>query len=104
MKVGNQLTGMGPGVYRQAVAAFGDPLRSRQLIGHMYHVPQQPLLLSVHLGKRWDMGFRNDKQVGWGLGPDVADGEHLVILVKDVALDFAGYNSAEDTVFVHLTP
>ena len=104
MKVGNQLTGMGSCVYRQAVAAFSDPLRSRQLVRHMYHVPQQSLLIGVHLGKRWDMGFRNDKQVGWRLWPDVADGEHLVILVEDVALNFAGDNSAEDTVFGHLTP
>jgi hypothetical protein len=42
--------------------------------------------------------------MGWGLGPDVADDEHLVILVKDVALDFTSDNPAEDTIFVHLTP
>ena len=104
MEVGDYLTGMGPCVYHQAVATFGNPLRSGQLVGHMYHVPQQPLLLSVHLDKRWDMGFRNDKQVGWRLRSAVADGDDLIILVEDVALDFAGDNSAEDTVFGHLTP
>ena len=53
------------------------------------------------------MGFGHDEDMGRRLRVDVAKGNDLIVLIQDIAGDFAAYDAAKDTVcihFINLTP
>jgi hypothetical protein len=55
-------------------------------------------LLNAKLGKRWDVGFRHNEDMGWRLRVDVANSNDILILIEDIAFDLAAYDAAKDAL------
>ena len=104
VEVVNHLAGMGPLVEYQAVATLSYPLRPRQFVGYLHHMPQQFLVLCAHVGNGCYMSQGDDEYVGRCLGADIPNSDDVVIAMHNAARHFAGYDSAEDAILVHVTP
>jgi len=59
---------------------------------------QKLSILRGGLGQRWDVPFGHDKDVGWCFGVDVTNGDNLLIVIEDIALELAGDNTTENTI------
>ena len=63
MQVGHHLPGIRTAVNGQAVAAFGNALLPRQLIGNLDHLPDERCLVFGQVSQGRDVLSGDDKQV-----------------------------------------
>jgi hypothetical protein len=78
--------------------AVAETLFSRQVRGDRQEVAEQRSMLFRSVRERLQMGARNDQKMHRGLGRDVAEGKHLLILVQRLDGNCAGSNFAEEAV------
>src|SRR5688572_11748415 len=84
--------------------ALGGALLAREPPGSREHPAQDRLVAGTGLGERRQVPFRDDHEVHWGLGSDVVEGEHVVVLVHLAAGNLARDDLAEDAVGHSMAP
>jgi hypothetical protein len=98
VKVRDKLAALRPAVDHKAISLLGYSRVTGKPVGDGYHVPHQWLFAGGQIGRRLDVLPGNHEKVYWGIGIDIGESDHLLVLVEDIALDLPAGNAAEDTV------
>lgn len=85
-------------VERQAVAVFGQTFDSCYLAGEFEHAGQHAAVTRGKIGRSGNVLARNDEDVYWGTGTDVANGERVLVLGDPRCGYFAGVYLAKEAV------
>ena len=91
------LATVGAGIDDQPVAIF-KPLRLGYFARGGQKMAQHCGIVRGGVGVRGEVTFGNDQHVHWGLGVDVGEGEHLLILVQPLYGDGSGGDLAEQAI------
>ena len=89
VKVKYFLVGVAVAVDQQPISAFGNAFLLGNYRGNGKHMADQLLIFGRNIIDRGDFLVGDNENVGGGLGFDVAKSSHLVVLVDNVAGNFA---------------
>src|SRR5207253_537933 len=102
VEVRHRLSGMHPRVDHQPVALLSEPLLPGQLHRHPEQLPsQRPLSLVEKLPDIREVLPGHHQKVLRGLGIDVGEGDHVLILVHQLDRYLTPGDLAEDTILFH---
>ncbi len=94
MQVIDGLASVLPGV-DDGAEALREALAGGELRCNGQHVPQQRSVLPRGVGERWEMLARDDEKVHRRLRGDVAEGDNLLIRVKELHRQLARSDAAK---------
>ena len=95
MQVVHALTGVGPMIGDEPIAALADAECSAHGACREEHVAEQQRIVVAGGIDRSDVSFRNHQRVHRSLRRQVAKGEHVVGFVDHVGRDLARHDAAE---------
>lgn len=98
MQVCYCLPSVAPLVEDQAVAALRDALIARHFIRRNEKPRQGLAILRRGIGNAGDVLLGNDQHMGWGLGVQVAEGDHILVFIDACARQQSFGNLAEHAV------
>lgn len=99
----NTLPTVRPGVRDNPIAGLGQVLHCRNLGTGQEQMPQQGLVSILTILNRREVTFRDYQHVDGGLGIDVLERQHTVILVNNFCWNGAFHDAAENTI-IHSYP
>ena len=99
--VGDLLPAVAVAVHDEAVAIFCDARLGGQLAGHGEHPAKGQFMFGFHVVDGGDQHIGDDQHVGLGLGLDVPESGHQIVLIKDVGGDLFTDDFAENGFLRH---
>ncbi len=88
-------------VHDEAVAILGNTRVGGEFAGYGEHPAKGQLVLRLHIVDGGDQHIGDDQHVGLGLGLDVPESGHQIVLIKDVGGDLFTDDFAENGFLRH---
>jgi hypothetical protein len=85
VQVRDRLTAVTPNVRDDSVTVRAESFRCGNAACHGHQVRQQPLIDRIQRSQRVDVLFRDAEEVDRCLGVDVAESEHVVVLIENIS-------------------
>jgi hypothetical protein len=90
MEVRHRFAGIGSIVEHEPESILSETERASDFAGFKHEMPQNLMILRRRFRNPRDRLLRNDQDVRWGLGFDVAKSNHQLVFVNDRRRNFAG--------------
>jgi hypothetical protein len=99
VEMGNALPRLVPAVGDHAVAIFGNPGEPGRLCGGEEELSKDVTVAPRCGGERGDVAARDHKNVDWGAGREIVEGNHFLVGEKDARRRFTRRYATEDASF-----